>query len=196
LRLLRSSAPAVLDQTFDSYLSSLRHCQDLALPLIIPVGADTARKIQLGVYETASRALEVLIVRIGREDAGEAIADGVCAVLSALHEGGNNVNDMDDVVWTEGAQMIETLLSNRESRLFVGWIFLIGQNRPQVAKAMRFVLSTSPQRRILRIPLCYHSKLQLLQHISLDAMRLGYPNLCCWTCLLLQVSSPTKCILI
>jgi hypothetical protein len=74
--------------------------------------------MQFGMYETATRALEVIFVREGGKDDGGETAKSIEAVLKALdgkEDGEENPGAGSmGIVWDDGYKTVLDFLSNRE----------------------------------------------------------------------------------
>lgn len=116
LRLLLVSAPEILDQTFDTYLKSIETRSNLALPFEGPAGTDQARKLELGIFETATRAFEIVLIRDGSGEEGVRAADSVRDVLLAVHLPGEQASGRGGP-WEGGITIIEDFVKSRGCRL-------------------------------------------------------------------------------
>lgn len=100
--------------TFQNHLTNLSAATDLFLPLNIPKDFSGDRKLQSGLYETASRALQIAKVQISPEssedrddaDRGSSYARAVAGVLQVLYETQLANGDVEIGVWEDGVRQV------------------------------------------------------------------------------------------
>lgn len=114
LRLLATSAPDVLKQTTDNYLTALKDRSNLALPVHVPPKLEAAQKVQLALHETAVRALEVVFAEDATGKHAPRAAEGVYAILMTLSAPGDESGGGAVSAWDGGVGSIQEFLSLRE----------------------------------------------------------------------------------
>ena len=84
MTLLYKLAPGLLTTALQKHIESLIHSSNLAVPSNLDPKIDTERKLRAGREETATRALEVVLVQAKVDQDGAVFAQGVVEIADAI----------------------------------------------------------------------------------------------------------------